>query len=272
MTMSKVSTSIERFRQLHDGPTFVMPNAWDAGSAKILQALGFEALATTSAGHAHTLGRRDAEKAVSREEALEHAKVLVAATPLPVNGDLERGYGDSPEDVAKTIELAIDAGLAGCSIEDASGNPQEPIYDVGLATERIAAGVEAARESGFVLTARAENLLYGVTDMGDTVNRLQSFQEAGAEVLYAPGLRSVEAVRQVTDSTDAWINVLAHPNLTVAQLAELGVNRISIGSGMSRAAFGALIAAGEEIRDDGTFTFAATAAGFDTIEQMFGRP
>lgn len=264
--------SIDRFRELHEGPTFVIPNPWDAGSAKILHSLGFQALATTSAGHAHTLGRPDAARAVSRDEALDHASVLVAATPLPVNSDLERGYGDTPESVAETVRLAAAAGLAGCSIEDATGDTRDPIYDIGLATDRIAAGVEAARETGFVLTARAENLLYGITDMADTINRLQRFQEAGAEVLYAPGLRTAGAVRRVTESLDAWVNVLAHPNLSVTELADMGVSRISIGSGMSRAAFGALIAAGREILDRGTFTFASAAADFDEIEQMFGRP
>ena len=264
--------SIARFRQLHEGDCFVMPNPWDAGSAKILHAVGFEALATTSAGHAHTLGRKDAERAVGRGEALDHAADIVAATPLPVNGDLERGYGDNPDEVAATVRLAIGAGLAGCSIEDATGDPANPIYDRALATDRIAAAVEACGDSGFVLTARAENLLHGIEDIDDTIERLQGFAAAGAECVYAPGIRSIEVVRQVAGSVGCWVNVLAAPYFTTAELAEAGVSRISIGSGLSRAAYGALIAAADEILKEGTFNFAAQAPGFSDIETMLTNP
>lgn len=262
--------SIETFRRLHGGPTFVMPNPWDAGSAKIMCSLGFPALATTSAGLAHTLGRPDGEGAVSRAEAIAHAADIVAATPLPVNGDLEGGYGDDPAAVAETVRAALAAGLAGCSIEDATGDSSEPIYDFGLAVARIEAAVEAAGNSGFVVTARAENLLHGVDDMGDTIKRLRAFEDVGAAVLYAPGLRTADAVRQVVENVGAWVNVLAHPGLLVEDLAELGVSRISVGSGMSRAAFGALITAGREILETGSFHFAAGAPSFSTIESMFG--
>ena len=263
--------TITRFRELHQGETFVMPNPWDRGSAKILYGLGFEALATTSAGHAHTLGRNDGERAVTRAEALRHAAEVVNATSLPVNGDLERGYGDSPEDVALTIQAAIAVGLAGCSIEDATGDPDRPIYDVGLAVERITAAVEACGGTGFVLTARAENLLHGIDDMADTVDRLQRFADAGAEVVYAPGLANIEAVTAVTGSVDCWVNVLARPDLTVAQLAEAGVTRISLGSAMSRAALGSLLEAGREVLSEGTFTFAAEAPGFSRIQALFSK-
>lgn len=264
--------SIQRFRELHEGPTFVMPNPWDVGSAKILHSLGFAALATTSAGLAHTLGLADGARAVSREAVLAHSTEIVAATPLPVNGDLEQGYGDTPDVVAETIGLAVAAGLAGASIEDATGDPANPIYDIGLATERIAAAVEASRASGFVLTARAENLINGIDDLADTIARLQRFQDVGADVVYAPGLRSIETVTAVVSSVETWVNVLAHPNLTVGALAELGVKRISIGSAMSRAAFGALLRAGEEIIEHGTFGFAADAPGFGKIHEMFTTP
>ena len=188
------------FRRLHEGPgAFVMPNPWDAGTARILTGIGYPALATTSAGLAYTLGRRDGESAVSREEALEHSALITAATDLPVNGDLENGFGHDPESVAETIRGAAAAGLVGCSIEDSTSAPGEPIYSLAHAVERIAAGAEAAAALPFpfILTARAENYLHGRSDLDDTIARLQAFEKAGADVLYAPGLRDIEDIRTV---------------------------------------------------------------------------
>ena len=209
----------ERFRTLHEGPSaLVIPNPWDIGSARLLAEQGFEALATTSAGLAFTLGRRDG--AVTRDEALAHAAAIVTATDLPVSADLENGFGDAPEDAALTIRRAIEVGLVGASIEDASGDPARPIYDHGHSVERVAAAVEAARSAPFpfMLTARAENFLHGSTDLEDTLKRLQDFEAAGAHVLYAPGLPDLEAVRIVCEAVTRPVNVLASPLFTVADL------------------------------------------------------
>ncbi len=251
------------FRALHARPgAFVIPNPWDAGSARILAALGFEALATTSAGFANSIGLRDG--AASRAQTLDNARAIVAATHLPVSADLENGFGDAPEDAAETIRLGAAAGLVGGSIEDASGDPARPIYDLAHAVERIAAAVEAARAlpSGFVLTARAENFLHGRPDLDDTITRLQAFERAGADVLYAPGLPSLEAIRAVCSAVSRPVNVLAGgsgPVVTVAALARAGVKRISVGSAFSRAALGGFIRAAREVREHGTFGFAADA-------------
>lgn len=248
------------FRALHARPgAFVIPNPWDAGGARVLAALGFEALATTSAGFAFTLGLRDG--AAGREATLANARAIVDATDLPVSADLENGFGHSPEAAAEMIRLAAGAGLVGGSIEDASGDPARPIYDHGHAVERIAAAVEAARALPFpfVLTARAENFLHGRPDLDDTICRLQAFERAGADVLYAPGLPGLDAVRAVCAAVSRPVNVLAGGSGAppVAALAEAGVKRISLGSALNRAALGALVRAAREIKEQGTFGFAA---------------
>ena len=243
-----------------------MPNPWDVGSAKLFESLGFSALATTSSGHAYTLGRRDGVHAVSRGEALDHAAALTAAVTVPVNGDLEGGYDDDPGEVAETIRRAARAGLAGCSIEDSTGNFNDPIYDLGLAVERIEAAVEAARSipDDFVLTARSENFLHARPDLDDTLTRLQAFQEAGADVLYAPGITDIEVLRSLVQSVDLPVNALARPHWTVAELAEAGVSRISVGGALAVTAFGAAVRAAREILDDGTFTYTKSIpAGLD---------
>ena len=256
----------ERFRALHARPgAFVIPNPWDAGTARILAGLGFEALTTTSAGLAFTLGRRDGAGVVSRDEALANAKAIVDATDLPVAADLENGYGHTPEAAAETIRLAgATAGLVGGSIEDTTGDPRRPIYDFQLAVERVAAAVESARALPFpfVLVGRAENFLHGRPDLDDTIRRLQAFEAVGADALYAPGLTKAEDIRTVCASVTKPVNVvmgLKGAKLSVAELAALGVRRISVGSALSRAALGAFVRAAREIREHGTFAFADEA-------------
>jgi 2-methylisocitrate lyase-like PEP mutase family enzyme len=267
------------FRALHERPgAFVIPNPWDLGTARILAGLGFKALATTSAGLAFALGRRDGEGAVSRDEALAHARDIVRATPLPVSADLENGFGDTPETAAETIRLAAETGLVGASIEDASGDPDRPIYDAALAAERIAAAVEAARALPFpfTLTARAENFLHGRPDLDDTIRRLQAFEAAGADVLYAPGLRDLAMIRTVCRAVGKPVNVimgLRGAPFSVAELAAAGVRRISLGSALSRAALGAFLRAAREVNERGTFYFADDAATFADLDPfMQGRP
>jgi len=268
----------EAFKALHqrDG-VFVMPNPWDAGSAKLLASLGFEALASTSAGLAFSLGRPDAEGALSLDDVLDNAGEIVDATALPVAADLENGFGDSPEDCAQAILRAAEAGLVGGSIEDASGRTVSPIYDRGLAVERVRAAVQAARSLPFPFTlcARAENLLHGRQDLDDTIERLQAFAEAGADVLYAPGLRTAEEVRAVVQAlAPRPVSVLmgmAGVPLCVNQLQDLGVRRISVGSSMARAAFGALQRAAQEIREQGTFGYVEEALPFDQLNDLFRR-
>jgi 2-methylisocitrate lyase-like PEP mutase family enzyme len=260
---------VARFAALHAGPgVFVIPNPWDAGSARLLASLGFESLATTSAGLAHSLGRPDG--AATREETLANAAAIVAATDLPVSADLEDGFGAAPETAAETIRLAHDVGLAGGSIEDASGDADKPIYDFDHAVERVVAAVAAARAcpSGFLLTARAENFLHGRLDLDDTIRRLQAFEAAGADVLYAPGLPDLDAVRRVCAAVSRPVNVLASPELTVAELGEAGVRRISLGSAFSRAALGALMRASREVMQDGTFKFATEAMPYDEANAL----
>jgi 2-methylisocitrate lyase-like PEP mutase family enzyme len=266
---------ISRFRELHAGPgLFVMPNPWDIGSARVLEGLGFAALATTSAGMAFTLGRPDG--AVTREEALAHAGAIVEATSVPVSADLENGFGDDPKDVALTIQEAGQIGLAGASIEDYSGALERPIYDLAHAVERIAAAVEAASAlgPGFVLTARAENFLHGRPDLDDTLRRLEAFEAAGADVLYAPALPDLAAVRTVCGALKKPVNVLgglAKDRFTVADLAQAGVRRVSLGSMLARAALGALLRAAREVKHHGTFGFAAVAATSEEIDPFLGR-
>jgi 2-methylisocitrate lyase-like PEP mutase family enzyme len=227
-----------------------------------LTALGFEALATTSAGYAFAVGRRDSAAGLTRDEILENAKSIAEATHLPVSADLEDGFGRPPEMCAETIRLAADTGLAGGSIEDATGDPNNPIYGFHLAVERVAAAAKAAHDCQFLLTARAENFLHGRPDLADTIRRLQAFAEAGADVLYAPGLPSLEAIREVCASVFKPVNVvmgLKGATFSVEELAAAGVKRISVGGALARAALGAFVRAAREIKDKGTFTFAADA-------------
>ena len=255
---------------------FIIPNPWDAGSARILSGLGFEALATTSAGFAFTLGRRDGM--VTRDEAFAHCRVISEAVDLPVAADLENGFGDDPKTVADTIRLAAATGLVGGSIEDATGDQVRPIYDHGLAVERIAAAAEAVRSLPFpfTLTARAENFLYGVTDLDDTLLRLRAYAEAGAEVLYAPGLPSLGAIKEVCAALAPHpVNVLAGIkglNFPAAQLAEAGARRISLGGALARSALGALLSAAREMKDRGTFTFVESAAPTSEVAAFMVKP
>jgi 2-methylisocitrate lyase-like PEP mutase family enzyme len=255
----------------HAQQPLLLPNPWDAGSAKVLASLGFQALATTSSGFAATLGRHDG--AVGREGALVNAAIVVDATELPVSADLENGYADDPSGVADTIRGALAAGLAGCSVEDYTGNPEDPIYDLDLAAERIVAAAEVAHSGPvrLVLTARAENHIRGRPDLDDTIARLKAYQGAGADVLYAPGLVDREEIRRVVDAVQQPVNVLARPGApSVAELAELGVKRISVGGAFAFAAIGTLVDAAIELRDQGTFGFAERAgAGLRAAREAF---
>jgi 2-methylisocitrate lyase-like PEP mutase family enzyme len=255
--MRDQAAAARQFLELHQrGHPLLMPNAWDIGSARLLAALGFEALATTSSGHAATLGKLDGT--VTRDEALEHAAQLVSATEAPVSADLENCFADEPEGVAQTISLAREAGLAGCSIEDARRDSDDPIYPFEEAVERVAAAATAAHEGpvSLVLTARAENHLHGRDDLADTIGRLQAYQEAGADVLYAPGLSRAEDIRAVVNSLDRPVNVLARPHApTVSELAELGVARISVGGSFAFASLASLVEAARELREQGTYGF-----------------
>jgi 2-methylisocitrate lyase-like PEP mutase family enzyme len=251
------------FRGLHERQgVFVMPNPWDAGTARILSAFGFEALATTSAGLAFSIGRQDSAASLTRDEVLQNARAIVEATDLPVSADLEDGFGASPQACAETIRLAADVGVVGGSIEDATGDPDRPIYEFEHAVERIAAACEEARRHPFVLTARAENFLHGRPDLDDTLRRLQAFEVAGADVLYAPGLPSLDAIRIVCTAVSRPVNVvmgLSGRAYTAEELAEAGVKRISVGGSFARAALGALVRAAREVKEHGTFTYAADA-------------
>jgi 2-methylisocitrate lyase-like PEP mutase family enzyme len=252
----------ERFLSLHRGERpLLLPNPWDRGSAKLLESLGFEALATTSSGFAATLGRLDGM--VSRDEAIAHAAEIVDAVGVPVSADLENCFADDPSGVAETVSLAIEAGLAGCSIEDFAGRESDTIYEPGLAAERVAAAAEAAHsgERQLVLTARAENHVHGRDDLADTIARLQSFQEVGADVLFAPGVRDIDQIRELIASVDLPLNVLAMPGMpTVDELGEAGVSRISVGGGFAFTAYGAAVTAGRELLDSGTYGFWETGA------------
>lgn len=273
--MTDQSQRARDFAALHQGPDLlVLPNPWDAGSARMLTHLGFKALATTSAGLAFSLGRRDAEGAVSREEALANARAIVEATPLPVAADLENGYGDSPEACAETLRLAAEAGLVGGSIEDASGRPEAPIYDAGLALERIQAAVEAARALPFpfTLAARAENFLHGRPDLDDTLRRLVAYAEAGADVLYAPGLTTREQIAEVVAAVAPKpVNILVGSPalaLTLDELAALGVRRVSLGSNLARVAYGAFFEAARQLHGH-DLSAAQQAMPFDRINALF---
>lgn len=271
--MSHTPDLAKHFLDLHrKGEPLLLANAWDAGTAKLLASLGFEALATTSAGHAGTLGRLDGR--VTCDEALAHARELAAATPLPVNADLERCYADTAEGVAETIRLATGTGLAGGSIEDFSGDDDAPIYGADVARARVEAAVEAAHAGdGFVLTARCENYLHGRRELGETIERLQTYQVAGADVLYAPGLTDLEEIRTLVSAVDAPVNVLCMPGgPTVAELASVGVARISVGSAFFNVAMGAVAEAAREWREQGTHAFWQGAiAGMGATKPAFAR-
>jgi 2-methylisocitrate lyase-like PEP mutase family enzyme len=268
--MTSQSEKAARFLDLHrKGSPLLLPNPWDQGSARVLAALGFQALATTSSGFAATLGRLDGS--VSRDEALAHAAAVVAATELPVSADLESCFADDAAGVARTVTLAVEAGLAGCSLEDATGDEDEPIYDIGVAAERVAAAAEAAHAGPvrLVLTARAENYLHRRLDLADTITRLQAYQAAGADVLYAPGLKSLADIRRVVEEVDRPVNVLAVAGAPpVGELAEAGVSRVSVGGAFAFAALGALADAATELRDQGTYGYlAGSAAGRQAIQR-----
>lgn len=262
----------EQFLALHSGERpLLLPNPWDRGSARLFAELGFAALATTSSGSAATLGRLDG--AVTREEALSSAAAIVEATELPVSADLENGFAAEPDGVAETIRLAIEAGLAGASIEDYSGREEAPIYGIEAAVERVAAAADAAHggSSRLVLTARAENHLRGVDDLADTIARLQAYQDAGADVLYAPGLSRLEDIRQVVSSVDLPVNVLAFPGVpSVSELASAGVRRVSVGGAFAFAALGATVEAARELLDEGTYGYLErTALGLRIARPAF---
>jgi 2-methylisocitrate lyase-like PEP mutase family enzyme len=246
------------FRALHERPgAFVIPNPWDAGTARLLASLGFEALATTSLGLANTLGRADGTGAVSRAEVLANCRAIADATDLPVNADLENGYAHEPEAAAEMIRLAAEAGG---SIEDATGDPEQPIYDFDLAVERVRAAARIAHSlpTPFMLTARAENFLHGRRDMDDTIRRLRAYEAAGADVLYAPGLRDLASIRTVAAAVGKPINVVmsaADPSITVAQLTEAGVKRVSVGGALSRLALAAFLKGAREMKEQGAFTY-----------------
>ncbi|MEA3193293.1 MAG: hypothetical protein QOD26_1626 [Betaproteobacteria bacterium] len=248
---------VSRFRALHAGPrAFVIPNPWDAGSARVLAGLGYQALATSSGACAGVLGRRDGR--VTRDEALAHAQAIVAAVDLPVSADLEKCFADAPREAAETIRLAAGIGLAGGSIEDASGNKDKPIYDFAQAVERVAAAAEVAKKAGFVLTARTENYLRAKPDLDDTIKRLQAFEQAGADVLMAPGLPDLEAVRAVCAALKRPFNFMAGmrgKSFSVAALEAAGVRRISLASSLYRAAMSGLIAAAREVQEQGSFGY-----------------
>jgi 2-methylisocitrate lyase-like PEP mutase family enzyme len=261
------------FRALHERErAFIIPNPWDVGTARLLAHLGFEALATTSAGYAFSVGQRD--NTIGRDRMMAHVRDIVAATDLPVSADLENGFGDDPETVAETIRQAAAAGLAGCSIEDDSQRPDDRIYDRALAAERIRAAASVARSLPFpfTLTARAENYLAGRPDLQDTIERLQAYQEAGADVVYAPGLVSEADISALVRSVDRPVNVvmgLRGVQLTLVELSAIGVKRVSVGSALTRAALGAFLRAAREMRELGTFTFANDAVSFQDVSAMF---
>ena len=266
-------TKARNFRALHerDG-AFVIPNPWDVGTARILASMGFEALATTSAGFAFSLGLPDG--AITRDQALAHCRDIVEATDLPVSADLEKCFADDPAGVAETIRLAADTGLAGCSVEDSTGRHDAPIFDFALAVERVAAAVGAARglSRDFVLTARAENHLHGQGDLDDTIRRLQAFEAAGADVVYAPGLPDLDAIRTVCSSVNRPVNVVIGAPDTpygVAELAAAGVKRISVGVTFSRLALNAVIRAAAALRDEGICAFPSDATSYGALDKIF---
>ena len=267
----------DAFRALHErAGAFIIPNPWDAGTAKLLASLGFEALATTSLGLSNMLGRVDGTMTVSRAEVLDNCRAIAEATDLPVSADLENCYAHEPRTAAEMIRLAADAGVVGGSIEDATGDAAKPIYDFGLAVERVHAAVETARALPFrfVLTARAENMIQGRLDLDDTIRRLQAFEEAGADVLYAPGLRDLATIRTVVGSVRKPVNVVmthGDPSLTLAQLADAGVKRVSVGGSLSRLALAAFLRGAREMADKGGFTWMRETASSRELKDVFNR-
>jgi 2-methylisocitrate lyase-like PEP mutase family enzyme len=263
-----------RFRALHEGPdVFLIPNPWDTGSARILAGLGFPALATSSGASASALGRRDG--ALTREEALAHSRMIVDATDLPVSGDLESGFGDEPEAVAETIRLAAEAGLVGCTIEDSTGNPASPLYELRLAVERIAAAAQAARALPFpfTLTARAHNFLYPAPSLEETIDRLHAYEKAGADVLFAPGLPDIASVRAVCAAVSKPFNFMAGikgKSFPVADLAAAGVRRISLATSLYRAAMTGLLDAAREVRENGQFGYLDRCLTTPELLKMMG--
>ncbi len=263
-----------RFRKLHEGPgAFVIPNPWDVGSALVLAGLGFQALATSSAAAACAVGKRD--HGLTREESLEHARSIVNAVDLPVSADLGKGFGDAPEAVAETVRLAAEAGLVGCTIEDSTANPQSPLYDFGLAVERISAAAEAARAFPFpfMLAARAHNLLYGAPDLDETIRRLQAFEKAGADVLFAPGLPDLASVHAVCSALSKPFNFLVGikgKSFSVAELAAAGVRRISLATSLYRVAMTGFLDAARELKDKGTFGFLDHSASTQDLNKIMG--
>ena len=275
--MTTAAEKAAAFRALHERPgAFVIPNPWDAGTARLLASLGFEALATTSLGLANSLGRVDGTNGVSRAQVIENCRAIAAATELPVNADLENGYADEPRAAAEIIRLAAAAGVSGGSIEDATGDPGRPIYEFAHAVERVQAAVEVARALPvpFLLTARAENLLHGRPDLDDTIRRLQAFEKAGADVLYAPGVRDLATIRTVVSSVTRPVNVVmsaADPDLTVAQLASVGVKRISVGGALSRLALAAFLKGAREMAERGGFTWMRDTVPSRDLKDVFRR-
>lgn len=263
-----------RFKALHDGPgVFVIPNPWDAGSARVLAGLGFRALATSSAACAAAMGRRDGE--ITRDEAMAHARLIVEATDLPVSGDLEKGFGDAPEAVAETVRRAAAAGLVGCTIEDATRNSQAPLYDFSLAVERIAAAAEAARalDFPFALTARAHNFLFADPSLDETIRRLQAYEKTGADVLFAPGLPDLAAVRTVCTALSKPFNFMAGikgKSFSVSELASAGVRRISLATSLYRAAMTGFLEAAREVRDEGRFGFLDRSLASPELYSLMG--
>ncbi len=272
--MTTQQAKAERFAALHAQPgCFLIPNFWDVGSARLLEREGFQALASSSAGFAFSQGRPD--MGVTRQAKLQHLREVCAAVALPVSADLENGFGHRPEDAAETVRLAAEAGVVGGSIEDCRGPVADPIYDLGLARERVQAAVEAARRLPFkfTLTARAENLLWGRNDLDDTIRRLVAYQEAGADVLFAPGLKTADQIREVVAAIARPLNVvMGMPGaaLDFAQLQALGVRRVSVGGSFARAAYGAMLAAARENRDRGTFGYTATIPGTKQFNDICG--
>ena len=275
--MSTHAQKADAFRALHErAGAFIIPNPWDAGTAKLLASLGFEALATTSLGLANMLGRVDGTMTVSRAEVLDNCRAIVEATELPVSADLENCYAHEPRAAAEMIRLAADAGVVGGSIEDATGDAAKPIYDFGLAVERVHAAVETAHALPFrfVLTARAENMIQGRLDLDDTIKRLQAFEEAGADVLYAPGLRDLATIRTVVASVGKPVNVVmthGDPSLTLAQLAGAGVKRVSVGGSLSRLALAAFLRGAREMADHGGFTWMRETVPSRELKAVFKR-
>jgi len=275
--MRKQAEKAAAFRALHQRPgAFIIPNPWDAGTARLLASLGFEALATTSLGLANALGRPDGTNAVSLDEVIQNVRAIAEATNLPVNADLENGYADEPELAAEAVRRAVEAGVVGASIEDFTGDAQRGVYDFQHAVERVHAAAEAAHSLPVpvMLTARAENLLRGCNDLDDTIRRLQAFEKAGADVLYAPGLRDLSTIRAVVRSVGKPINVvmsMADPSITAQQLADAGVKRISVGGALSRLALGAFIEGAREMAEKGSFTWVRRGIPSRELSSIFDK-